>query len=50
MSNARALLDSFGLVVTGPDSGTAGLTSPPAGSAVEPSATITVMPYSEPTS
>jgi membrane peptidoglycan carboxypeptidase len=50
MSNARALLDSFGLVVTGPDSGTAGLTSPPAGSAVEPGATITVMPYSEPTS
>jgi membrane peptidoglycan carboxypeptidase len=50
MSNARTLLNSLGLAVTGPDTGTAGLTSPAAGTPVEAGATVTVLPYSGPTS
>jgi membrane peptidoglycan carboxypeptidase len=50
MSNARALLNSLGLSVTAPVSGTAGLTSPAAGTPVKPGATVTVLPYTGPSS
>jgi beta-lactam-binding protein with PASTA domain len=50
MVNARTLLNSLGLLVTGPDTGTAGLTSPPAGTAIKPGATVTVLQYSGPPS
>jgi membrane peptidoglycan carboxypeptidase len=48
MSNARALLNSLGLKVTGPDAGTAGLTLPAAGTPIERGATVTVLPYTGP--
>ena len=43
--DARALLAQMGLVVRGPTSGVAGGTTPVAGSAVQPGATVTLYPY-----
>jgi membrane peptidoglycan carboxypeptidase len=50
MGNARALLNSLGLTVISPNAGTAGLTSPAAGTPVQPGTTVTVLAYSGPTS
>ncbi len=48
MSNARALLVALGLVVTGPTSGVAGVTSPRAGTPVSPGDRVTLNTYSTP--
>jgi hypothetical protein len=50
MSNARALLVALGLVVTGPTSGVAGVTNPPAGTSVSPGDRVTLNTYSKPVS
>ena len=50
MSNARALLNSLGLSVTAPVSGTAGATDPAAGSVVVPGDKVTIAGYTGPTS
>lgn len=50
MSNARALLNSLGLAVRAPVSGTAGATNPPAGSAVAPGDRVSIAGYTGPAS
>ena len=45
VANARALLSQLGLVVVGPTSGTAGATSPAAGTSVQPGTAVTLYPY-----
>lgn len=50
MSNARALLVALGLVVSGPTSGVAGVTNPPAGTSVSPGDRVTLNTYSKPVS
>ena len=49
-ANARALLQSLGLVVTGPLVGVAGSTNPPAGTPVSKGDSVTLNSYSGPTS
>jgi membrane peptidoglycan carboxypeptidase len=50
MGNARAIMNSLGLAVTAPDSGTAGATDPAAGSVVMPGEKVTIIGYTGPSS
>lgn len=45
VADARALLSQLGLVVTGATSGTAGATSPAAGTPLQPDTTVTLYPF-----
>jgi len=48
VTTARAILTNDGLYVTGVTLGTAGTTSPPAGTSVAPGSTVTLNPYGGP--